>query len=264
MNRLHRSLSKASGSALGRAVVELALIVAGILLALGIDGWVERREERASEAVYLELLVRDLDAVIAEFDSFIVFTRAQTAQASEAYRVLQARPGSLDPESTAALVAPLAGRQTVRLIQPTYTDLLSTGNLRLIRNRTLRDELVRFHEAAALRFDILAKNTTVLSDDLWFRFISEKGLLRLRPIPWDPEGSQAFEAIEREFGPGFEHAPDRLFTLPPDAPEWSQVRTSVYFTRVLGEVGLVVAGEGRAEAVALREALAAELERRTP
>jgi len=198
---------------------------------------------------------------VAEFDSYIEFTRAQTAQASEAYRALQAPVENLDAEATAALVAPLVGRQTVRLVQPTYTDLLSTGNLRLIRNRTLRDELVRFHEAAQLRFDILAKNTTVLADDLWFRIVSEKGLLRVRPIPWDPEGRQAFETIEREFGPDFRHAPDLLFTLPPDAPEWSQIRTSVYFTRVLGEVGLVVAGEGREEAVALRDALAAELER---
>ncbi|MGD2069847.1 MAG: hypothetical protein PVI57_14345 [Gemmatimonadota bacterium] len=261
MSRLRQSLRKAPGGAIGRAAVELFLIVAGILLALGIDGWVQAREDRASEAVYLELLVRDLDATIAEFDRYIAFTRAQTAQASEAYRALQAPVESLDPEGTAALVAPLVGRQTVRLIQPTYTDLLSTGNLRLIRNRALRDDLVRFHEAAQLRFDILAKNTTVLADDLWFRFVSEKGLLRVRPIPWDPEGRQAFEAVEREFGPGFQHAPDLLFTLPPDAPEWSQVRTSVYFTRVLGGAGLVVAVEGREEAVAVRDALEAELAR---
>lgn len=261
MSRLRRSPTKVTRGAVGRAAVELLLIVAGILLALGIDGWVQAREDRASEAVYLELLVRDLDATIAEFDSYITFTRAQTAQASEAYRALQAPVESLDPEVTAALVAPLVGRQTVRLIQPTYTDLLSTGNLRLIRNRTLRDDLVRFNEAARVRFDILAKNTTVIADDLWFRFVSEKGLVRARPIPWDPEGRQAFEAVEREFGPDFEHAPDLLFTLPPDAPEWSQVRTSVYFTRVLGGVGLVVAGEGREEAVALKDALVAELER---
>ena len=43
----------------GQVVVELALLVAGILIALAVNGWIEDRRDARVEREYLELLVRD-------------------------------------------------------------------------------------------------------------------------------------------------------------------------------------------------------------
>jgi hypothetical protein len=60
-----------------------------------------------------------------------------------AYRAL--RNGVLPEErdAVAAALGQLTSRRTLRLGRATYTDLLSTGNLRLIRNADLRDRIVR-------------------------------------------------------------------------------------------------------------------------
>ena len=67
--------------------VELILVVAGILIALAIDGWNADREDRRSERAYLELLVRDLGQIESQLQEQIVFetgiASAATAKGSE-------------------------------------------------------------------------------------------------------------------------------------------------------------------------------------
>ena len=49
-------------------------------------------------------------------------------------------------------------RRTIRLPTAAFTDLLSTGNLRVIQDREVRDAIVRFYEMTERSQTIIDKN----------------------------------------------------------------------------------------------------------
>ena len=59
--------SRITSSLLNRRLLffaaELVLIVAGVLIALAIDEWVNDARERRTETLYLQLLARDIDEI---------------------------------------------------------------------------------------------------------------------------------------------------------------------------------------------------------
>ena len=82
-----------------QVVVELVLLVAGILIALAVDGWIDDRRDARVEREYLELLVRDLDRDLEVLKEVVDFERAQVADAALAYRGVRTaspRRGSRD------------------------------------------------------------------------------------------------------------------------------------------------------------------------
>ena len=128
-----------------RALREFAVIVAGVLAALGAQAWWQGREERGRERDYLRQLLADtrenerrLDAAIAQ----------DSASGHDAARVAGAlyTPGPLPPADT--LVAWFGGRTfSASDFQPltgSFTTLLATGDIRLIRTDTLRASLVAY------------------------------------------------------------------------------------------------------------------------
>ena len=50
-------------------------------------------------------------------------------------------------EAVVSALSRLTSRRTLRLVRATYTNLVSTGNLRLIRNSALRDRIVKYYDA---------------------------------------------------------------------------------------------------------------------
>jgi hypothetical protein len=70
-------------------VLELALLVIGILIALAVDGWMDDRRDAQSERRYLELLVRDLDRDLEVLDEFLAYEERQVAESVFAYRALR-------------------------------------------------------------------------------------------------------------------------------------------------------------------------------
>ena len=124
---------------------EFVVIVVGVLMALWVDQLREARANAELEVEYLESLVTDLDADLAQFDSTEAWMRrSETAAAT----VLALYEGSPPTENVADLVAAVetAGWQFVPTItRNTIDDLRSTGNLRLIRDPDLRRAIASYY-----------------------------------------------------------------------------------------------------------------------
>ena len=73
-----------------QVVLELALLIAGILIALAVDGWIDDRRDERAERRYLELLQRDLDSNLEVLAETLEFEERQAAGAAMVYRALRA------------------------------------------------------------------------------------------------------------------------------------------------------------------------------
>jgi hypothetical protein len=124
---------------------EFVVIVAGVLLALWVDELREAHVNAELEVQYLGSLMTDLDADLVQFDSTEAWMRRSEAAAAT---VLALYEGTPPTESTADLVAAVetAGWQySPSVTRNTIDDLRSTGNLRLIRDPTLRRAIAAYY-----------------------------------------------------------------------------------------------------------------------
>jgi hypothetical protein len=121
------------------------IIVVGVLVALWADQLRAARADAALEVEYLESIVIDLEADLAQFDSADAWSRRQEAGVAT---VLALYDGLQPTNSVADLVAAVesAGWQYVPSItRNTIDDLRSTGNLRLLRDPTLRRAIASYY-----------------------------------------------------------------------------------------------------------------------
>jgi hypothetical protein len=124
---------------------EFVVIVVGVLMALWVDELREARYNAALEIEYLESFVTDLEADLAQFDDTEAWMRRSEAAAAT---VLALYEGAPPTESLADLVMAVetAGWQFWPVItRNTIDDLRSTGNLRLIRDRSLRRAIAAYY-----------------------------------------------------------------------------------------------------------------------
>jgi hypothetical protein len=155
-----------------QVAIELLLLVAGILIALAVDDWVQSRRDAQVQREYLQLLVRDLQRDDEILQEFIAYEERQTQDGVEAYRALRTKVAPADREVTAERLSRLSSRRTLRLVRATYTDLVSTGNLRLISNPALRDLIVKYYEDSDRRSTIIDRNNQFFVDQMYAAYLS--------------------------------------------------------------------------------------------
>jgi hypothetical protein len=129
---------------LGRAALEAAVILVGVMLALAADRWVMDLDERAQESDVLERMVVDLRA-----DSAMIATSIENAHAHQTFalRLLQDGPHT-DVEDPAAFLADFASVSwsgSLEFTRETWDDLIATGRNSLIRDPAPRLALSRYY-----------------------------------------------------------------------------------------------------------------------
>jgi len=246
-----------------QVVLELMLLIAGILIALAVDGWIDDRRDERAERRYLELLQRDLDSNLGVLAETLEFEERQAAAAALAYRALRARTvPAQDREAVAAALNQLTARRTLRLARATYTDMLSTGNLRLIRNAALRDRVVDFYERAERTVLIRDRNNQMFVDQMYMPHLLDSALVS----PRVSRNLPAISATDRDFASRVGQAghvdDDRLWRLPADAPEWRVLAGKVWYRGITSQGALEQSRQLEQDIRAVRELVAGELARR--
>jgi hypothetical protein len=246
-------------------VIELLLLITGILIALAVDGWIDDQRDERAERRYLELLQRDLDSNLGVLAEILDYEEQQATGAAMAYRALRARSvPPQDREAVATVLNQLTSRRTLRLARATYTDLLSTGNLRLIRNAALRDRVVDFYERAERTLLIRDRNNQMFVDQMYMPYLLDTALVAPRPSRNLPATSVNDRAFASRAGSAGSVDDDRLWRLPPDAPEWSVLAGKVWYRGLVSEGALQQSRQLEREVRAVRELVAGELARRWP
>jgi hypothetical protein len=125
-----------------RLAAELAVIVVGVLIALGADSWWEQRQEGRRAEAYLEQLLVDFRATERAIQQAIA---GDTRKFESAGLVVdRATRGQMPPADSLELPT---GYHEFSPLTGTLTALVQGGDLRLIDNDTLRYKLVAYASA---------------------------------------------------------------------------------------------------------------------
>lgn len=242
-------ISRLTESLVGRRwgffVAELVLVVTGILVALAIDGWVGDAHDRQTEAVYLELLSRDIAEVRQQAELQIEFEKEKMDIGVEAYMILDAPDLRANEAKLGSLLGALVTRRTLNLSSATFDEIVSSGHLQLIRNRELRDHLVRFFAQMELRERIAEKNNQDLIDDVYIPFLMRLGIT----VQPQSEGSvatlnRASEILSERLSTVVVYPEDRILSAPADSDSWNDIRRNLQF-----RIFIAAAGQATAELI---------------
>jgi len=138
---IRRTLARISWK---HAVGEVCLIIIGILVALAVDAWWDRRQDAATEQAYLQQLLLDVDANDQAIRDVLNRHSAAVDAATRLATSFDA-PGSLPScEVMADMLLSALTWQPLELRTGTYSALLATGDIRLIRDSDLRAAVIRY------------------------------------------------------------------------------------------------------------------------
>ena len=249
----------------GHVAVELALLVTGILIALAVNNWMDERRDARAERQYLELLGSDLEQDLETLDEIRRFEEAQIAASIVVFRGLRRGVAPHEREALAAALGQLTARRTLRLRRAAYTNLLSTGELRLIRNTALRDRIVRLYENNERAQTIRDRNNQEYVDRMYMTYLLDQGLVAPRPARSLPSLSRSDSAYADRVGVVPRAEDDPIWRLPRDAPQLYVLANRAWYRGTVSENALFQTREVVADIGEVRQAIARELaERRWP
>ena len=220
-----------------RLAVEAAAIVGSILLAFAIDAWWANLKIAEDEIESLELIQRDLSEAQSQLEDYSAYVEIATQSALSAYVAL-AGNAPIDREKVRNEMIRV-DRITVRIPTAAYTEILSTGNLRVIRDRALRDAIVRFYETAERGELIIQKNNDAFLDGLLMGSYYGEGLLlpHTRADVGDADINEANALVDAILGAGFIHGDDPLWSYAQDSPEWNRLRAALLYAAQIHIIG---------------------------
>jgi hypothetical protein len=111
----------------------------------------------------------------------VAFKKRRIDDAVLAYRPLRGGFDISDREQVARALDHLTSRRTVRLARATCSDLLATGNLRLISDAARRDRIVKLYQANERWTIVLDRNNRVPADQMYMSYMMDVGFVGLRP-----------------------------------------------------------------------------------
>jgi hypothetical protein len=136
------------GSGLRAAAREFAVIVASVLCALAAQAWWQGREDRGREHDYLRQLLADTRSNGRRIDEAIRVDSAAGVAAARAIDALTSPASAAPADSLVRWVVAAGAGSDYQPLAGNYRALIGTGDLRLVRNDSLRSALAAY--AAAL------------------------------------------------------------------------------------------------------------------
>ena len=217
--------------------IEGTAIIVSILLAFAIDAWWQDRERAEDERESLELISRDLRSSIEQLELAKKFARTSADAALQTY-VSLSMPGARDGEALRVDIIKI-DRRTLRLPRAAYTDLISTGNLRVVDDRDLRDAIIRFYETVD-RFElvVLENNRAFLDGQLQDALYGAGLMFPHRSAPTGLDTiDDVHEMLLARLPADFKHPPEPLWSLEPNAREWDRIRAATMNAAIIHTVG---------------------------
>lgn len=143
-----------------RMGVEAVVFVISIVFALALDEWRTGLSDRALETEYLERLRADLQANLGLVDRQHDYQRRELAAAAIAYPVVsRGEWGGFDTATVVRASYLATPSATPVWVRDTFEELKSTGRMSLIRDASLRAEILAYHgylETADYTYDLMS------------------------------------------------------------------------------------------------------------
>jgi hypothetical protein len=152
------------------ALGEIVLVVFGILIALQINNWNEERKNNQSEVIFLEGILNDILQQKKLCDAQIEYESVREKWSLETIEIVKS--GSIENklDSVYKYVDRLKLRFTFGIFNPTYEELKSTGTLKLIKDRNLKNDIVLFYQNLEKWHQIITINNQNI-DNIYKKFL---------------------------------------------------------------------------------------------
>lgn len=140
------------------AIGEIVLVVIGILIALSINQWNANRIQKNKEKVYIDNIQRDLTVQLELIDAQLAYEIQILSTATPLIRSYKEKQKfEVDSVFTSNL-GKLSGRRTFVKHNPTFTELISSGNLDIFQSQAFKNSLIEFNQGIERTDLVLNKN----------------------------------------------------------------------------------------------------------
>ena len=159
------------------AIGEIILVVIGILIALQINNWNNNRIDSKREAGYIKNIERDLNNQIKAIDRQIDF-EAEVADYCKIALKSYTETNALKINSTFAVaMGTVASRRTFLNPNPAYIELISSGNIELLKNENFKDQLINYYEELERIEKVIDGNNSLYTDQEFIPTVIKLGVI---------------------------------------------------------------------------------------
>ena len=123
--------------------LDFCIVVTGILIAFQITNWSEARSERVGEQQIIERLHSDFEALGQEVDEKIEFMEPLIGTIEETQHLIIEGPKDADLQRLQNFYETAFNLPSISGQSDSYEQLVSSGDMNLLRNDQLREELVK-------------------------------------------------------------------------------------------------------------------------
>ena len=153
------------------AIGEIVLVVIGILIALQLNTMKENHIEQKQERVYLNNIKRDLQNQLTKIDAQIEYEKSVVEVAKPILKLYQANKKFTIDSSFTASIGIMTGRMTFVKVDPTYTELLSSGHIDILSNNEFKNSLITYYQDLERVEQITNKNNNLFTDAVYMNNI---------------------------------------------------------------------------------------------
>jgi len=172
------------------AAGEIVLVVIGILIALYINDRNIDRLDQEKERNYIESIRRDLERQLVAIDKQLEIEDGIIENCDLALASFREKNRIEVDTALARYIGITTLRRTFRNPNPAYQELISSGNIALLRKQEFKDQLINYYFELERTEEIIANNNHRLTDGVYLKSIIEL-------VPHDQR--QTFELVFREY-----------------------------------------------------------------
>jgi len=126
------------------AIGEILLVVFGILIALQINNWNENHQEKRKQIYYLKSLKSDLQANDAELERVIKYSKRTISLADSLLRLSEKSLENIEIKGLTTQILNAGNYSIFNNKSSTVRELMATGDLKLIKNDSLRSYMANW------------------------------------------------------------------------------------------------------------------------
>jgi len=164
------------------AIGEIVLVVIGILIALQLNTWKGNKIEQRKESIYLNNIKRDLQNQLTKIDTQIEYEKSIVEVAKPILKSYKTNHNFTIDSSFTASIGTMSGRMTFVRVDPTYTELLSSGHIDIISNNDCKNSLITYYQDLERVEQIINKNNNLYTDAVYMN-----NIIKLSEIQLDNE-----------------------------------------------------------------------------
>ncbi|MFH6768276.1 DUF6090 family protein [Gaetbulibacter aquiaggeris] len=146
------------------AIGEIVLVVIGILIALQINNWNSNRIQKQKESIYVANIKRDLKEQLTTIKSQMAYETNINKIATPMISYYKAHQGFKIDSVFTANIGSLTGRKTFVKNSPTYTELISSGNIDIISDNIIKDDIIKYYQELERIELVINKNNNLYTD----------------------------------------------------------------------------------------------------